>query len=334
MKKLGMNSELKQCITDINDAFRKKRTPSDSLKRSLSTYCQKKYLFDMIYLFHSLRPVQSSYTVEAIMKEYSKEKEKLGWLFLCSAKRHRKNPRRWKIDGYDIHLYHIGIEFLNSLNLSSKDFKDIAEYHLREGVDNCLNSNFTYGIEFDYLEEDEEEEYYERLLNKYNDFEPKKKYYLNEHVKYYASSVGKLFKKYNLNTLKLLNYGNEFYKYQKANEIETAKYNLIGWLYRQNIDPYLFDLTLNKFFIPKDGVLIPKYLKMKKNLEKTKFNFKSVLEIDDLEFPLKMLVGLCEGKKNSNSDIFLRLYFEWHSQNHLEKQLKTELFKIKSKYEI
>lgn len=324
MKKPELNSELKQCIIDINDAFRKKRTPSDSLKRPLSGYCKKQYLFDLIHAIHYLgRPI-SSYTVEIILKKFLSKNDTFGWLFLFSIIPPDGDPMNWEIDDYDEHLYLMMVDFLESLNLKPRVFKHLAEYQLRRAVDNLLMSRAFGGCGSKMILEWHKDKFYESLLSKEYHFDLEKDHTLIDFAEYFISRVAKLLKKYKLPKL-MLGISAAMSYYAPDNEY-TAKprENFFSYLLSIDIHPLLFDLVINNFLVPENGLLLPDYKKIVKASKEEDALYRSIFGLVNLKTSLSVFKNIIEEDNSAipkEYDHLVAGYIEWHHSFELQEEL-------------
>jgi hypothetical protein len=253
-----MSTKLRNSIKKLNQDFLENKKPADLLKKEVVQFCQKIYIFDMIAALPSLKEL-SIYTIEVIIASYLRTREKLGWLLLCAQLPPYEDPINWEPDSYDFQYFQIMLEFLKKSDLSSDEFQELAEYHLRILVDNLLMSGAFWGCGGENIKKWSTQEFYNKLLSQKKKFDLEAEHTSIEFTENIITSVAQLFEKHRLERLKLYISSAESY-YGLSDRIKKTKVNFINWLFSQELTPFLVDLVINNFLVPENGLLIPNWL--------------------------------------------------------------------------
>ena len=116
--------------------------------------------------------------------------------------------------------------------------------------------------------------------------------------------------------------------YASDNEY-TAKprENHFSYLISIDIHPLLFDLVINNFLVPQNGLLLPDYKKIVKALKEEDALYRSIFGLVNLKTTLSVFKNIIEEDNSGipkEYDHLVAGYIEWHHSLGLQEELIKE----------
>lgn len=322
--------EIQNNLVKLNDIVGKKSLPPE-LAIAMKNICVKKNIFYLVYLINENQ--YSNAVVSKILEYYLQNKESLGWfLGCCFLPPYDGEPMTWCPDRDDYYYLGVLLDFISSLTLSQKEFRDISEYHLRKIVDNLLMSSAFAGCGSDTLLEWKSEEFYTKLLKMKNKMESNNSIDCTKEI---ISRIAKLLDKNKMKKLSLYISGASSY-YDSDDWVKESRINCINWLGSKNIHVLIFDLIISGILKVKGPLIVPNESNINKELSEAGQNksymFSGILGVIDLLPAIKLLGGIISGKKvkskGKSDELLLEGLLGWNKEWGVLEIFKDYLLKL------
>ena len=319
---LNMKSTLQECLKELNWRCCQGKNPTNAQKKNVATFCQKRYIFDLIYAFMHEKK-RSINSIKTVVNLFPADEAKWAWLFLCALRLPYRDPTEWDLKVSDYSYFHIMLQLLVKLDMSANEFRNLAEYPLRVSVDALLMSSAFVGCGEKVMKRWRTKEFYRELLSRKTQLVLKSGRYSSvDLAEDFISSVAKLFEKHHMEQLHLgIGTGALYYGLDKT---EDARNAFLDWLLKAKVNPFLVDLVLFGFLIPENGLLLPDGKKIREAIDSKETKYHSMLGTVDLAIPLAGLSGILAGKppsKSAKAHLFVIGYVLWHAELGLRGKL-------------
>ena len=248
---------IRACLATAREDFSETSQISAEARRAVASFAKRQYIFD--FIAELLDSPDSSGFLRALSGCFPGS-ERVWWaVVLHTLRPPSSDPIHWSPTLADYYMLELLLDEVESLEVSYEDLLALLHYPLARIVDDLLMSSAFAGCGVETVEQWRTEDFYRQILASKSPASTGRSLTPMARAEALIAQILRILENHGLPRLRLGIGSATLYYSIPDEDLLNAKADLIQWLLKQGVGPYLLYMVRSGILAPSEGVLLPNF---------------------------------------------------------------------------